>query len=318
MRIQVIDHRPEKVPKKMIGWHLIPIILEKNGCRIDTVGKKEWYKFYFKYLKFKPDIIVSSGIIGALVALLKKFHLINVPHYHAWDDHYLEVMGKKWGMSTTAFFEYFIIKNADFISTPSKFLYYQGKMMGRDDIVYTPHGVDKNFDKVKAVNLKGKVKIIYLGDMSTAYKGVSKIINAVKGINCDLYLIGEPSKELQKNAPKNVHFLGHIAHKEIPGYLKAADIFVLTSDQDSCLKMFEYIKSGKPILAFKGKIGYVLTHGENAYLTEDFGEGLKTLILNPSLCIKLSENIKKFKVYTWDEIANKHLENIKTMLGRKK
>ena len=317
MKIQVIDHRPEKVPAKMIGWHLIPFILERKGHKIDIVSKKEWWKFYFKYLKFRPDVIVSSGIIGALVALLKKLRLVNVPHYHAWDDHYVEVMGKKWGIAKTAYFEYFIIKNADFVSTPSRFLYYNGKSIGREDIVNIPHGVDKDFDKVKAVDLKGNIKLVYLGDMSTAYKGVRKIIDAVRGLDVELYLLGEANKELQKIAPKNVHFLGHIPHIEVPGYLKVADILILTPDQDSCLKMFEYIKAGKPILAFKGKIGYVLTHEENAYLTEDFGKGLRELIADKELRDKIAKNIKNFKVYTWEEIADMHLENLKKLVRRK-
>src|SRR5437867_3998824 len=129
MKIMVIDHRPKRVPDNLVGWHLIPFILRDKGNKIEVVAKNEWWKFYFKYLRFRPDVVVSSGIIGFLPALFGKLRLMRAPHYHAWDDHYVEVMGKKWGVSFVAFAEYFIVKNADWISTPSKFLWNQAQMI---------------------------------------------------------------------------------------------------------------------------------------------------------------------------------------------
>ena len=109
------------------------------------------------------------------------------------------------------------------------------------------------------------------------------------------------------NAPANVIYMGSIDQKILPRILKAMDVFALTSNDDSTLKMFEYLKAGKPILGLRGKLNYFLTHLENAYITDDLSEGLDILIDKPELRAKLAEGAKKVQVKTWEDIAKEYL-----------
>ena len=78
--------------------------------------------------------------------------------------------------------------------------------------------------------------------------------------------------------------------------------------------MYEYIKTGKAILATRGKAGYALTHLENAYLTDDLSRGLRELIGNTGLRNRLAEGARKIKIYTWEEVAKMWLNALNQAL----
>jgi glycosyltransferase involved in cell wall biosynthesis len=270
-----------------------------------------------EYLRFKPDILIVSGLIGFFPILFKKLKLIKKPIIYYWGDYFHEVMGKKWGPSKCAFMEFFCAKNASFVTTPSKYLYYKSKILGIK-CKYIPHGIIDDLHKIKKNPLrelsskqKNLLKFIYIGDIDE-YKRVDKIINAAGGKNCILYLIGRTfNKGLIKNLAKNIVYLGELPQKETLSYVKACDFAVITADQDSALKMFEFIAMQKPILAFNGRINYVLTHRENAYLTNDFPKAISDILIgNKELPEKLSEGVKKFKIKNWKEIVKEYNEII--------
>jgi glycosyltransferase involved in cell wall biosynthesis len=132
-------------------------------------------------------------------------------------------------------------------------------------------------------------------------------------------LFGKPNPEFQKIASKNVHFMPFVPPDEIPSILQQADILINPSDQDSSFKFFEYIRAGRPILGFKGRPSYIFDHMENAYLTNDFKDGIKKLVENSLLREKISKNIKKLRkgyTLTWKEVAQKHLEFYKIVLKK--
>lgn len=312
MRIQIIAHNEEKYPEKWMRWNWIPYYFEKMGHEVDHVLKKDWKFFYLKYLKFRPDVVISANIIGFLPAFLKRIGLINAPFVHDWNDDSTDVMGRKYGIDRIAFLEHYIIKNASHITTPSKFLQKKCEIFGRK-VAYIPHGVKPNFEKVEPLELEGKVKMVYVGSQGE-YKMVDKLVKSVRNMNCDLYLIGKTNERLKRIATKNVHFMGFKPHKEVPRYLKAADILVITSDDDCTLKMYEYLKMNKALLALKGRIGYLLDHRVNVYLTNDFREAIKELIKNTKLRNELAKNAKKIKVHTWKEISKKYLDFLKKVV----
>lgn len=306
MRIQIISHATEKNPAAIkMRWHWLPMYFEEFGHEVDHVFKQDWKYFYYRYLKFKPDVLISVGPIAFMPSLLKKMGLIRAPHVHDWTDDNVDINGKEHGITKMALYEYFTVENADYIITPSIYRKERCELWGKN-VLYIPHGVDKDFDKKEPAKINGKVKIMYAGEQSKR-KRVDKLIEAVKDLDCDLYLFGRTNKDFEKLASKEVHFMGLVDQKEIPGYLKSMDILVLTMDNDSCLKMFEYIKAGKTILGIRGKLNYVLSHTENAYLTDDLAKGLMVLINNHELRDHLEENVKKIKVDTWEEIAEKYI-----------
>ena len=313
MRIQIIAHNTEIKPGVIkMRWNWLPMCFEEAGHEVDHVLKQDWKYFYLRYLKFKPDVLISVGPIAFIPSLFKKLKLIKVPHVHDWTDDNVDINGKEHGITKMALFEYFTIENADYITTPSIYRKERCELWGKN-VFYIQHGVDKNFECINPAKLNGNIKIIYAGEQSER-KRVDKLIEAVKDMDCDLYLFGRTNKNFENLASKGVHFMGLVDQKDIPGYLKAADILVLTMDNDSCLKMFEYIKAGKTILGIRGKLNYFLSHTENAYLTDDLAKGLMVLINNPELRNRLEGNIKKIKVDTWEEIAEKYIGYLSRMV----
>lgn len=288
---------------------------EELGHKVDYVLQQDWKYFYFRYLKFKPDVLISVGPVAFMPSLLKKMLLIRALHIHDWTDDNVDINGKEHGLTKMALYEYFTVENANYITTPSIFKKERCELWDKP-VVYIPHGVAPDFDYKEQVALDGRIKIFYGGEQSKR-KRVDKLIGAVKDIDCELYLFGKTNEEFKKNASPNVHFMGQVNYPEFPCYLKAADILVLTADDDCTLKMFEYIKAGKTILGLRGRVNYVLTHRENAYLTDDLAKGLRELIENEELRNQLADNVKKIKIYTWKEIAEEYIRFLEKVAGDK-
>jgi len=296
------------------SFYKLAILLRQLDCQVDYLFKEDFLKFYYKYLRVKPQVLISVSEEGPLPTLFKKCGLIRSPHIHCWTDDYTDIDANEYGISFTAFCEYYTVANADFIITPSIYRKERCELWGIP-VFYIPHGVDANFDNQPAADLPGNIKVVYIGEQS-ARKRVDKLIAAAANLDCDVYLIGETNNTYKNVATPNVHFMGYIDYEKTPCYLKAADILALTPDDDCTLKMFEYIKAGKAILATRGKASYFLTHMENAYLTEDFSKGLRELINGSELRYKLAEGVKKIKVYTWEEVAQMWRDAIQTALEK--
>jgi glycosyltransferase involved in cell wall biosynthesis len=308
MRIQMLDFmfNERELPLYSRHFQLLASLFRKSGCQVDYLLKKDLICFHPRYLKFRPDVIISVHEEGPIPTIFKKFRLIGVPHIHDWCDDYTDINGREHGIFPMAFCEYYTIANADFIITPSIYRKERCELWGKR-VFYIPHGVQADFDTKPLKTLKGHLKVVYIGEQSER-KGIGNLISAVKGLDCELYLFGRIDEVYMTNTPPNVHFMGHVNYSEIPGYLKAADILVLPADNDSTFKMFEYIQAHKAILAKRGKTGYVLTHLENAYLASDLASGLSELIHNPGLRNKLAEETVKITIFNWGEVAKMWLD----------
>ena len=302
------------------GWNLFPSLFTKKGEKVLGIGKYELHKFYFKYLKFKPDIIMVNWVPASLIPIIfKKLGLVKRPIVLDWGDYYADMM-TNYPKSIVKLMEDFTFKNSDYITTVSKLNEKRAKDFNKK-VIYIPHGyfegnkkTEINLDKLKTK--KNNLKVIYLGEQSK-WKKVDEIILAAKDLECDLFLFGKTNPDFVKLAGKNIHFMGYIDELEVREVLKQGDILVNTSNQDCNFKFFEYISVGKPILAFDGLPANILKHKENAYLTKDFKQGLAELINDKQLRKKLEKNVKKIKTYSWDKIIDKHLKYYKDILQGK-
>lgn len=111
----------------------------------------------------------------------------------------------------------------------------------------------------------GKSIILYTGHLFS-WKGVDTLLAAAEYLssNALVYFVGGTDEDIQnfklkvKNAKlKNVVVAGRKPHREIPLWLRAADVLVLPNTakeeasriETSPVKLFEYMASGRPIAA---------------------------------------------------------------------
>ncbi|MBU0760103.1 MAG: hypothetical protein KJ858_00260, partial [Nanoarchaeota archaeon] len=107
---------------------------------------------------------------------------------------------------------------------------------------------------------------------------------------------GEKTKNTQ-----NSFYLGWKEPNEVYGHLLSADFLLLTEDNDSSSKLFEYQVLGKPVLAPRGKISKYLDFKNNLYY-----DGF----LDISKLIKTKKKFKPQKIKAWDELSKKYLKII--------
>jgi glycosyltransferase involved in cell wall biosynthesis len=310
MRIQIVSKTKENYKQKKIGrWYHIPEELEKRGNIIKYNTRKDWWKWYVDYLRFKPDVVISTGLVAGIVGFYKQIGLMRKPLVLDWNDSYAEISGAHRGIARTAFLEYNAVSAADAIISPSMYRLSLAKSFGKKGF-YVPHGVGKISDK--KAELPGKYKIIYVGEQSK-HKRVDLLIEAARKVDCDVYLVGNVNEEFKEIAPENCHFPGRIEPEKIFEYINSADVCVITDDNDSTLKMFEYAKAGKAILSFQNRTAYFLKHLENAYLTNDLSEGIRKL-RNKTLRKRLEQNIKKVKILSWEQVAKEYESTLKRVI----
>lgn len=104
--------------------------------------------------------------------------------------------------------------------------------------------------------------VLYTGNMFP-WKGVYTLVAAAKELPAvDFVLVGGSEKPLANIkeyavGQTNVHFVGHVPQSEVPVYTAAADLLVIPNSKStvmsekytSPLKLFEYLLSGRPIVA---------------------------------------------------------------------
>ena len=212
-------------------------------------------------------------------------------------------------------------------------------------IFVAPDGVDlREFDinitKKQARKTLGlpqdKNLIIYTGHLYK-WKGAQALAKASQFVpeNTEIYFIGGTKTDIksfkfQVSSFKNVLIVGHQPHFEIPYWLKAADVLVLTGtkkskkskEYTSPMKLFEYMASGRPIIAsdlpsFKEVLNPSRGSGQgNAILVKSdnpkaLAEGIQKVLDNPELAKQISiQAYKDVQKYTWDKRVKKILRFI--------
>jgi len=188
------------------------------------------------------------------------------------------------------------------------------------------------------LNLSRDAKIIMYTGHLFEWKGAGTMLKVAKlysGSNslysdCVLFIfVGgtqQDIKEFKKRAEglDNVLILGYKPHQEIPIYLKAADVLVLpnsakeeiSSKYTSPLKLFEYMASGRPIVASGLLSIREILNESNAVLVkpdspESLAEGMKRVLQSAESADKISKQAyQDVQNYTWQKRAGKILEFI--------
>lgn len=166
-----------------------------------------------------------------------------------------------------------------------------------------------------------KTIVLYAGSFFLYdWKGVDTFLEAAHEFNEDtlFVLVGGNEREVKEARAKwgrgNVLFLGYQPPQHIPAYLKAADVLVIPNKKGSSmserytspLKLFEYMASGRPIVASRlPSLEEVVTEKEVAFFepnsADDLALAVRRVLSDKIIAESLAQNArKKVAAFTWD------------------
>lgn len=186
-------------------------------------------------------------------------------------------------------------------------------------------GESKNDARAKFGLPLDKKIVLYSGNLYV-WKGVSNLIEAAQFLDSNtLVLILGALRPSEISKYPNVEFLGNRPYKEVPLYLKAADVLVLPNSAlgqsvlyTSPLKMFEYMASQRPIVASRLPSITEVLNDNNAVLVEpdnpeDLAAGIKRALEgDPDIDAKVKKAHEDVKKYSLNERVRKII-NLKNL-----
>lgn len=222
-------------------------------------------KAAFFRLTRRYDLVHGQHIEGTLIGMLVRGRL---PLYYTIHSLLSEEMkitrvaGAQAFHRVFKFFEKIAYRAADkiFPVSPS-FIEVVGQFTDRNKCVFIPDigpetVTDPEITQQVCAQFPEKVRFIYSGNL-TVYQGIDLLIQAFKGIDAYLLIIGGDAESIPRYQAlarelgvDNVHFLGRKRAEEVPSYLAAADVLVSPRLEGSNIpsKLFTYIAMKKPIL----------------------------------------------------------------------
>ncbi len=216
-----------------------------------------------------------------------------------------------WSLTSTIemYLHHSILHSYDLVDvfiSPSQFLKNKVLEMGfKGKIVVLPNFVwldefEPNYDFEENT-------ICYFGRLSKE-KGLFTLIDAVKGLDVKLKIIGEgPMKDslkfkVQSLKLKNIEFIGYKSGDELKNEIKKSMFVVLPSEwyENNPRTVLESFALGKPVIGSRiGGIPELVKDNETGLTfepqnSEDLREKILFLIKNPDKIIQMGKNARKF------------------------
>lgn len=225
-----------------------------------------------EFVNFKPDIIISFGILNAYIgAKLAKKH--NIPHVYYLIDHLHTLLPLNIAKPIARFFEKETIRESDMIFVTNKGLEDYAVEMGAgiDRILVFPAGVDlEKFDEGSKERLdirrrygieETDIALFFMGWLYD-FSGLKELaIELLKSNieNIKLLIVGDGDLFDRLNSikgdSKRIILTGKKSFDTIPGFVSASDICLLpaysipTMRNIVPIKIYEYMAAGKPVIA---------------------------------------------------------------------
>ncbi len=203
-------------------------------------------------------------------------------------------------------------------------------------IVVIPGGVDlEQFaPRPQAVarqelGLDPEARIVLFVGRIQRLKGVEVLVRALVQLDAELVIVGgrpgnsHESREIQRlqhlatrlGVAERTHFVGAVAHEQLPAYYAAADVLGMASSYESFgLVAVESLACGTPVVATRvGGLRSIVRDGETGLLVpwrdaDLFAERLRRLLGDPSLRGQLAANARESVLqFGWDRIADEHV-----------
>lgn len=239
------------------------------------------------------------------------------------------------------FFARSVLRRARGIVTISNGLkeFFVAQGISKDRIYVAPDAVDLDEFAISMTKEKAREKlnlpldkkiVLYTGHLypwkgahvlrdASNYLSKDIVVVFVGGTNEDILWFKNKADKLQ-----NIIVTGHRLYKDIPIYLKAADVLVLPNSgktdisrrYTSPMKLFEYMASGKPIIASDLQSIREILNESNSYLIESDNQKLLARAIEEVFSkdtTKVTERAyEDVKEYTWIKRA----ESILTFITR--
>jgi len=207
-------------------------------------------------------------------------------------------------------------------------------------ILVAPDGVDLDSLSKNALSLAGSSRgklgktLLYLGSLHH-WKGIDVLIKAMQYLpGIFLLVVGGNADNInyyhsfaeQHGVRNRVHFEGFVVPSRRFEYFHIADVCILplkpvhiASYFTSPLKLFEYMASGKPIVASDlPAIREILSHNINSILVpsdnpEALAGGVRYILENPAIGEKIARQAAVDVLsYTWDKRTKKIMDFIRS------
>ena len=313
---------------KIWSWDLVGVV-PKLGFRLQSLTFAWGVLFYLIKKKYKGVIYSRDPFSALFLSFNKNWKVV-------FEVHFLPDKIK--------FYNKFLFKRVYKIIAISQGLKKDLISIGisENKILIAPDGVDlSDFDKVKESKEElrkklglpqGKKIIMYTGHLYK-WKGVYVLAQAggllKKG--SVVVFVGGTSKDIQKFKKfikkkniKNIILAGYQKTKLIPYYLKSADILVLPNSGNkkisfhytSPLKLFEYMASGRPVVASSlPSIKEILNENNAIFFKpdniQDLAQKINLALQNSDLSVNISKQaFFKVKKFTWEKRAQKIIKFI--------
>ncbi len=212
-----------------------------------------------------------------------------------------------------------IVKNADLIICTSKQLFKE-KVTNNTDTYFIPNAANLEFSS-QAMNPDliinerlGEIPKPIIGYFGNIERRINfeLLFEVVQGNTDKSFVFAGPVTESFvpvpfKNLP-NVFFIGRIPYEEMPSVIKGFDICIIPFKKDEVsntifpLKLFEYLGSGKPVIATDFNLDLnEFTRDVVAYCStsEEFDNAIKLILENDDF-VRLSNRLKVASENTWD------------------
>lgn len=231
-----------------------------------------------------------------------------------------------------------IFKKADYVQAESNFLAGFGRRHGaKAPVEVIPNGVDvrrftQEFPAEESAKLRQQLnvspedkivittsRLVPKNAIDILVKSISEARLKFPNVKCLILGIGKDEtmlKDLRKSLglEKEVVFVGEVPHREVPRYLKIADIFVRASRSEGMGNSFiEAMASGLPIIGTEvGGIPDFLRDRETGLFVkvddhQDLAEKILLLLRDENLRQKLILQGRDLAAnhYSWDKIARR-------------
>ncbi len=190
----------------------------------------------------------------------------------------------------------------------------------------------------------GTKTVCYCGNTYKG-RGIDVLVNAAERL-CEVVFVVVGGREqdnvtyrldAERRGIKNFIMVGFVDQKEVASYLLGSDVLVMpyssavtikggtqAGDFTSPLKLFEYMATGKPIVATAiPSVLEILESGKNSVTvspnnSEEFFSALEFVLSEPEFCSKISSSaLEDIKKYTWENRVRKIIKITQTSHPKK-